>query len=765
MSRKKQINQTAATIDPDELLAAIRNEPDGLTIIELAELFELSRADQKSVSLLLNQLQGCGLLRQRGQEFRWADSNRAMLGTIRQRRRKTINFIPDDAHERARGRIRVAAEDLNGAFDGDRVVVSLARMGKNSATNGREAKVEMILKRGQLRIIGRLHHGFRESWVESLDEKFPYDIEISGGEAAELADGWIVLVEITGYPGGSMKRSGVHHRQNPRGRIVEKLGAASGEPGMDINIVIYKHDLPHIFPPEVLDEANAVSPVVTEEQLFGRLDLREVPTVTIDGETARDFDDAISLKRLDNGNFQLGVHIADVSYYVRAGTPLDVEARLRGTSVYFPEHAIPMLPEHLSNGICSLNPKVDRLTMSALMEVDRQGRVVNYELRETVIRSNERMTYTDVNKLLSRADPQLAMRYADLLDLFKTMEELARILIRMRTLRGAIDFNLPESVFEFDDEGRVAGVLKADRNIAHRIIEEFMLLANETVAGHFHRLGVPAMYRIHEEPEAQRVIEFAQLAATYGYRFPMSEVSSKSYQQLSKQIEGKPEERVLAYAMLRSLQRARYSAQNLGHFGLAAPIYTHFTSPIRRYPDLIVHRVLRALLQAGDRYGTGSGSDRANSENRVATASRSAPKNAPKPIPFGELELMAEESSERERAADAAEKEIDEWRKAVFMAERLGEEFDGMISNVRDFGFYVELDEFFIEGLVPVSSLIDDYYNFDERTHCLSGRSGRRKFRLGDRVRVKVDRVNVDRHLVDFSVVETAQARGGKKRH
>lgn len=768
MSRKKQINQTAATVDPDELLAAIRREPDGLTVVELAELFELSRAEQKSVSLLLNQLQGCGLLRQRGQEFRWADSNRAMVGTIRQRRRKTINFIPDDAHERARGRIRIAAEDLNGAFDGDRVVVSLAR---SAQSNDREAKVEMLLKRGQLRIVGRLHHGFRESWVESLDEKFPFDIEIGGGEAVELEDDWIVLVEITGYPSGSMKRSGVHHRQNPRGRIVEKLGATSGEPGMDINIVIYKHDLPHIFPPEVLDEADAVSPVVTEEQLVGRLDLRDVPTVTIDGETARDFDDAISLKRLDNGNFQLGVHIADVSYYVRAGTPLDVEARLRGTSVYFPERAIPMLPEHLSNGICSLNPKVDRLTMSALMEVDRQGRVASYELRETVIRSNERMTYTDVNKLLSHADPQLAMRYADLLDLFKTMEELARILIRMRTLRGAIDFNLPESVFEFDDEGRIAGVLKADRNIAHRIIEEFMLLANETVASHFHRLGVPAMYRIHEEPETQRVIEFARLAASYGYRFPMGEVSSKNYQQLSKQIEGKPEERVLAYAMLRSLQRARYSAQNLGHFGLAAPIYTHFTSPIRRYPDLIVHRVLRALLQAGDRYGTGSVSDlpdhkARHAEAQGAHASRTATKtrNVPQPIPIGELELMAEESSERERAADAAENEIDEWRKAVFMAERVGEEFDGMITNVRDFGFFVELDEFFIEGLVPVSSLIDDYYNFDERTHSLLGRSGRRKFRLGDRVRVKVDRVNVDRHLVDFSVAQTPQPRTGKKR-
>src|SRR5262249_12300330 len=283
-----------------------------------------------------------------------------------------------------------------------------------------------------------------------------YEIDLVGGETKELRDGWIVLVEITSYPAP---------QRNPQGRIVEALGASSDEPGMDINIVIYKHDLPHIFPDEVLAEAETNSPEVTEEQRAGRLDWRDVPTVTIDGETARDFDDAISLKRLDNGNFLLGVHIADVSYYVSEGTPLDQEARLRGTSVYFPERAVPMLPERLSNGICSLKPKVDRLTMSALMEVDRRGRVVNYELRETVIRSNERMTYTDVNKLLTHADPHLAMRYADLLDLFRTMEELARILIKMRAQRGAIDFNLPESVFEFDDEGRIAGVIKAERNI------------------------------------------------------------------------------------------------------------------------------------------------------------------------------------------------------------------------------------------------------------------------------------------------------------
>jgi ribonuclease R len=724
MSRRKQINQASATPQVEAVLEELRRAPEGISARDLGEALYLNRTEQKALKELLNRLQGIGLLRRHGDEFRLAESRRALSGAIRQRRRKTISFVPDDAAQRARGRIRVAPEDLNGAFDGDRVIASVS---PHARDNERTARVEMILQRGRLKIIGRLRHGFRESWVESLDEKFPFDIELEDRRAEKMDDGWIVVAEVTAYPVAG---------RNPTGRIVEKLGASSDEPGMDIRIVIHKHDLPHIFSDEVLAEAEAHSPVVTEDQIAGRLDLRDTPTVTIDGETARDFDDAISLKKLGNGNFHLGVHIADVCFYVREGSALDQEARLRGTSVYFPERAIPMLPERLSNGICSLNPKVDRLTMSALMEVDRRGRVVNYELRETVIRSNERMTYTDVNKLLTHADPQLAMRYADLLDLFKTMEELARILIKMREQRGAIDFNLPESIFEFDDEGRVAGVLRADRNIAHRIIEEFMLLANETVAGHFARLKIPSLYRIHEEPNPQRVIEFSELASAYGYSFPVEGASSHDYQHLSRRIAGKPEERVLAYAMLRSLQRARYAAQNAGHFGLAAPVYTHFTSPIRRYPDLIVHRLLRETLKR--------------------------PKHHP--LKPGKLELISEESSERERAADAAENEIDEWRKAVFMAERLGEEFEGMIINVRDFGFFVELDDFFIEGLVAVATLVDDYYRFDERRHALVGRSGKRQFRLGDRVRVRVDKVNVDRHLVDFSVVEQNQKKPRRKR-
>ncbi len=740
MSRRHQLTVANAVIDLESILAELRQAPEGLSAQELGDLLEFNRAQLKALTSLLNRLASIGLLRRHGQDFVLANQPRALIGTIRQRRRKLIHFIPDDLAMRRLGRMRVELEEAGGAFDGDRVIATVSRP---NARNERDARVEMIVKRGVLRIIGRLHFGlpnrserWRDAWVESLDEKFLHDIDLTTTEGKELnanlSDGYIVIVEITSYPG---------FQRHPQGHIVEALGANSDEMGMDINIVIHKHDLPHVFPDEVLAEADSYSETVSESDCAGRRDFRGVATVTIDGETARDFDDAISLRKLNDpdkrGHFELGVHIADVSHYVREGTALNDEARLRGTSVYFPERAIPMLPERLSNGICSLNPNLDRLTMTALMEVDARGRVVNYELCESVIRSDERMTYTNVNKVLQGEDEELSRRYAPQLGLFKTMEELARILIKMRNERGAIDFNLPEAIFNFDDEGRIAGIHKADRNIAHRLIEEFMLLANETVAGHFARLAVAAVYRIHEDPEPQRVIEFAELAHSFGYGFPFSDVTSHDYQVLSQELSGKPEEKVLAYAMLRSLQRARYAASikgDIGHFGLASATYTHFTSPIRRYPDLLVHRTLRGMLKRG-----------------AQTSATNSFKNPP-PLSFADLQVMAEESSERERAADAAEHEIDDWRKAKFMNERIGEEFDGTIINVKDFGFYVELDDVFIEGLVAVQTLIDDFYRYDERIHALVGRAGKR-FHLGDRVRVRVDRVNVDRHLVDFSLI------------
>ena len=724
----EMVSSPGSLFDVELLLNTIREHPDGLAVKDLADIFDLNRPAQKQLTRLLNNLQGTGILRRHGNAYRWANSNRVFIGTIRQRRRKNITFIPEDQHERAGGKLMVQPEEVNGAFDGDRVIAYVMR------SHGKaQGKVQMLLRRGQLRVIGRLHRAHRLTFVESLDEKFPFEIDVEANATDE--DGKIVVVEVTRYPSA---------HETAEGMIIERLGAFSHEPGLDIEILIRKNDLPHIFPPEVEAEAESISPVVTDEQRAGRLDLRNILTVTIDGETARDFDDAISLEKLDNGHYALGVHIADVSFYVRENTALDAEAALRGTSVYFPERAIPMLPENLSNGICSLNPQVDRLAMSALMEVNAEGRVVSYQLRETVICSRERMTYTNVNKVLANSDAAVSERYAELREFFQTMEELARILIKMRERRGAIDFNLPEAVFHFNDEGQIAGVLKAERNIAHRIIEEFMLLANETVAGHLENLGVPSLYRIHEEPEPQRVIEFSELAAAFGYRFPVEGVNSHDYQRLSHLLAGKPEEKVLSYAMLRSLQRARYAANNVGHFGLAATTYTHFTSPIRRYPDLIVHRILRASLQRSPSLGDSPS---------VKNPSRHA-RNTFSPIAPQELAVIADESSERERAADAAERELEDWRKAALMAEHIGDEYEGLIVNVRDFGFFVELDELFIEGLVAVSSLLDDYYEFDARRHALRGTQKHKTFKLGDRVRVRVDRVNVDRHLVDFSVVK-----------
>ena len=742
----------------DQVLEELREEPEGLPLRELGKRLSLSREGQKARQRLLGRLQGAGLLRKSGQDYQLSRSRRVQLGQIRQRRRKMIQFIPESPEERVKGRIRVEPEGLGGAFDGDRVIATISSGPPGSPEGERSARVELVVARSRLLITGRLRQGFRQSWVESLDEKFPFDIDLESEEVSPYADGWVVVVEVTSYPSGPAGMAGPHRRHAPRGRIVEGLGSSSTAPGMDIEIVIRKHDLPHIFPAEVLEEAATISPVVTSEQISGRLDLRGLPTVTIDGEAARDFDDAISLQRRSDGDFELGVHIADVSHYVRAGTPLDFEAQLRGTSVYFPERALPMLPESLSNGICSLNPQVDRLTISALMVIDQSGKVRSYQIRESVIRSDERMTYTAVNHLLrhlvQQDQPDLARRYSALLDLFRTMEELARVLIGVRMRRGAIDFNLPESVFEFDDEGRVAGVLKAERNIAHRIIEEFMLLANETVAGHLERLGVPSIYRIHEAPTPQRVLEFAELARAYGHRFPAADASSQDYQHLSKRLEGRPEERVLSHAMLRSLQRARYSVRNEGHFGLAAPVYTHFTSPIRRYPDLLVHRILRELFRDSTHWGDSA---------RVSTPDISRPQ-WPRTIRRTALELMAIEASERERAADAAEAEIDEWRKAVFMAERIGEEFAGLIIQVKEFGLFVELDDVFIEGLVAVRHMTDDFYRYDARTHTLTGANGRRRFKIGDRVKVRVERVDPDRHQIDLAIVDAPQKHRSARR-
>jgi ribonuclease R len=482
-------------------------------------------------------------------------------------------------------------------------------------------------------------------------------------------------------------------------------------------------------------EARKLGPTVRERDIQERTDFRRWTTVTIDGEDARDFDDAISIDRMPNGNFWLGVHIADVSHYVLEESALDAEAYERATSVYFPERAVHMFPPELATGLCSLNPHVDRLVQSCLMEVDRRtGAVLRYEIHDAVIRSQARMTYTDVNAILTDRDPQVMERYRPLVPMFERMHELFGILNGRRRRRGSIDFDLQESEIILDDEGMVEGIVAAERNVAHRLIEEFMLLANETVAAHLEKRGVPTLFRVHEPPDPAKVEIFEEFLSTLGYSLSglPNELEPRHFQRLVEKIQGKPEEKPIAFLMLRTMQKARYDVANLGHFGLAADAYTHFTSPIRRYPDLVVHRMLKE-------------SRRGMTDDRRTDLTEEMPE-------------IARHTSERERRANDAERELVQWKKVRFMADKVGDEFDGYITGVSAFGLYIELVEHFVEGMVHVSTMADDYYRFVERAHVLRGEKNGRVYRLGDRVSVQVIRVDTERRQIDLGLTEILEA-------
>ena len=612
----------------------------------------------------------------------------------------------------------------------------------------------------------------------------------------------------------SRSRSWPSPADNPKGRVVEILGYED-DFGVDVEIVIRKHHLPQHFPVEVLQEAEQFEHTIASSELAHRRDYRALPIVTIDGETARDFDDAVTVRRLPDGNFELQVHIADVAHYVREGSPIDLEARLRGTSVYFPDRAIPMLPMELSTDLCSLRPQVDRLVLSCVMEIDPQGEIVGYTLNEGIIRSAERMTYTNVNLILE-GDQGLRQHYHKYVEVFELMRELALILNRKRARRGSIDFDLPEPVIEFDENGLMKGVTRSERNIAHRLIEEFMLSANECVASYLEKRKIASLYRIHEKPDPKRVHDFETIAATFGYSLgvgalPVKRVQLKAerrdrygsgrqaktielpeevhitprmYQKLTQKIAGKPEERILSYLMLRSLKQARYSEENEGHFALAAPAYTHFTSPIRRYPDLIVHRILKDVLHespdrndAGVPVGVAEGS---HSESPSPWSKREPPVSASKqkatdhqkqknvplggPIPEDMLRDIAQESSQSERRADEAERELMEWKKVKFMEDRVGEDFSGLIVSVTKFGMFVELNDLFIEGLVPLATMSDDRYMYHENTRQIIGQRTRKTYSMGDPIHVFVDRIDQMQKRIQFGIVEERPAKTGRKR-
>ena len=621
---------------------------------------------------------------------------------------------------------------MHGAMDGDTV---LAREERSRATprRGREAPrtsgtVVRVLDRARERVVGRFETSEGRRTVVPYDPKLDAVIRIADGKTKRAREGEIVEVRLTAFP--DSKR--VAH-----GEVEEKLGFL-GDPGVDIEIVLRSHNLPPRFPEPVVAESERFPEEVREEDLLGRRDFRERRIVTIDGETAKDFDDAVEVQRTPHG-FRLGVHIADVSHYVEEGTALDDEARSRGTSVYFPGRVLPMLPERLSNGLCSLNPRVDRLVLSAILELDPKGRVTGAEFAKGVIRSGHRMTYTEVARLLEEGPgPDDPRRYGDYLEDFRLMGEVAALLRARREARGSIDFDLPDADIVLDDAGLVVGIVPESRNVAHRLIEEFMLAANEAVAKKLLFARQPAIYRVHDRPDPDRLVDLKEILESFGYALKgdLAELAPKEFQRLLSEIEGKPEERLLHDLLLRAQRKAVYSEECRGHYALAAPYYGHFTSPIRRYPDLVVHRQLSRLLASG------------------------------RPVPAKDFETVNERlrevaavCSERERRAEQAERESLLWKKIVFMKDKVGRSFDAYATGVASFGVFVTLRDFFVEGLVPIAALGNDFFVYEEKQHRLRGRSSGKTFRLGDALRVRLVAIDEVRRRLDFRLAEDSPAR------
>ncbi|MBI5183139.1 MAG: ribonuclease R, partial [Nitrospinae bacterium] len=588
----------------------------------------------------------------------------------------------------------------------------------NRGSKRREGSIVRILERGQKTVVGIYEQGINFGYVIPDDKMIFHEIYIPFKYSNKAKKGESVVADITTYP--------IHNR-NPEGRVIEVLGYST-DPDVEIEVIIRKYDIPSRFPTMVIKEAEGCPSSVREKDIKGRIDLRGIKTFTIDGEKARDFDDAVSIEGLNDGGYRLGVHIADVSHYVRAGTYLDKEAFKRGTSVYFPNHVIPMLPPQLSNEICSLKPGEDRLTMSVITDLDKDVGVLGYEIVDTVIRSYERLTYTDVANILINGDKGLIQRYGLLIDDLYLMEELCRKLNKRRMRHGGIDFDLPESDIILDLQGRPEDIVRSERNIAHRMIEEFMLSANERVANHLYMLKVPAIYRIHNRPNQEKMEEFSEFIRSFGYQVKgVSRIKSKGLQILLNQVKGKGEERLINHILLRSMKQAEYSTEEGGHFCLAFDHYTHFTSPIRRYPDLVVHRLIR------------------EGRNISSTSKIERSKDL--------LSEIARHSSHTERMADDAEEEMIALKKVQFMLDKIGERYEGFITGVTSFGLFVELKEIFVEGLVHVTSMKDDYYIYHEKGHSLIGESTRKVFRIGDSVRVKVENVSIEQRKIDFSLI------------
>lgn len=706
-----------------ELMKAEEYKP--MTVSEIEDAFGLSEADDfRELVKTLVKMEAQGyIVRSRSNRYGLPERMNLLRGKFIGNA-KGFGFVAPE--EEGMDDIYIAPHEINGALNGDTVLV---RVLKESSGDRREGTVTKIVERHKTSFVGTYQANRGFGFVITDDKRMTMDIFVAKEDSLGAVDGHKVVVEITNWPDETKSATG----------IITKILGHKNDPGVDILSILYKYDIPPEFPEEVVAAASEVPDEIDPAHLEGRRDLRNETIVTIDGADAKDLDDAVTVTKLPNGNYKLGVHIADVSFYVTEDSILDKEAYERGTSVYLTDRVIPMIPHRLSNGICSLNPQVDRLTLSCEMEIDGAGHVVNHEIFQSVINTTERMTYTDVYNILEHPEehPELMERYEALVPMFKEMAELAQILRNKRMARGSIDFDFKESKVLVNEEGWPTDIVLRERTVAERLIEEFMLAANECVAEHFHWMNVPFIYRIHEDPKPEKLQRFFEFVTNFGIviKGTGNSVHPKALQEVIQSIEGLPEEPVISTMLLRSLQQAKYYPESLGHFGLSTDYYTHFTSPIRRYPDLIVHRLIRTYLIEGD--------------TSPATIARWG----------GMMDEIGDHTSNRERRAVEAERDTDALKKAQYMSDKIGEEFEGIVSSITNFGMFIELPNT-VEGLVHISNMTDDYYRFDERTMIMIGERTGRQFRIGDEVRVRVTNVILEESSIDFEIVDMVRSFG-----
>lgn len=701
-----------------EYLIGLINEPgySPLKVEELAKIFDIHKSERPMFYNFIDELEEDGyLVKTKKNKIMSASQAGLFVGKF-VAHEKGFGFVESD--EEFERDLFIPADYIETAMHGDRVVAEVIK----EATDERraEGKILKIVKREVTEVVGTFQKSDKRfGFVIPDNKKFTKDVYIPKSRFNGANTGDKVVSKITLYPRPGKK---------PEGIITEVIGK-KGDRYVEIDSIVRANNLPDDFPKKVQREAEQIK-APTEEEFKNRLDLRDLDIFTIDGDDAKDLDDAISVEKLKNGNYKLGVHIADVTNYVREGSKIDKEAIKRATSVYLVDKVIPMLPKELSNGVCSLNRGEDKLALSVLMEINKQGTVVDHDIKETVIRSKARMTYTEVSDILEKEDEKLCKTFSDLLNDFKVAEELARILMKKRDNRGAIDFNFPESKIVLDSEGIPVDIEPYERRIANKMIEEFMLVTNETVAEHFYWLTTPFVYRIHENPLEEKIETLGRFVSSFGYKINNGkdeEIHPKALQNVLKKISGKPEESAISAIMLRSLRQARYSPSCEGHFGLASKYYCHFTSPIRRYPDLQIHRIIKETI---------NGRMDKKSKDHFDTV----------------VSYISDHSSEQERAADLAEREVDDYYKAVYMEKRVGKEFEGTVSSITNFGIFVELPSS-VEGLARLSDMSDDYYNYDEENFCVLGERTKKMYRVGDPVRIKVVNVDIDRKEIDFKIL------------